>query len=64
MVSQAAAPDEMQVSPDGPEQYDLARMRHSAAHVMAEAVLDIFPDAKLAIGPAIDSGFYYDFELP
>ncbi len=64
MVSQAAAPDEMQVSPDNVEEYDLARMRHSAAHVMAEAVLDIFPDAKLAIGPAIDNGFYYDFDLP
>ncbi len=40
------------------------RMRHSAAHVMAEAVQEIFPDAKFAIGPAIEDGFYYDFELP
>jgi threonyl-tRNA synthetase len=39
-------------------------MRHSAAHVMAEAVLDLFPGAKLGIGPAIAEGFYYDFELP
>ncbi len=39
-------------------------MRHSAAHVMAEAVLALFPGAKLGIGPAIDNGFYYDFELP
>ena len=39
-------------------------MRHSAAHVMAEAVLSIFPDAKFGIGPAIENGFYYDFELP
>jgi len=39
-------------------------MRHSAAHVMAEAVLSIFPDAKLGIGPAIADGFYYDFDLP
>jgi len=39
-------------------------MRHSAAHVMAEAVLQLFPDAKLGIGPAIASGFYYDFDLP
>jgi threonyl-tRNA synthetase len=38
-------------------------MRHSAAHVMAEAVLDLFPDARLGIGPAIRGGFYYDFEL-
>jgi threonyl-tRNA synthetase len=39
-------------------------MRHSAAHVMAEAVLSLFPDAKFGIGPAIENGFYYDFELP
>ena len=39
-------------------------MRHSAAHVMAEAVLQLFPDAKLGIGPAIRDGFYYDFALP
>ncbi len=42
----------------------LHRMRHSAAHVMAEAVLEMFPDARLGIGPPIESGFYYDFELP
>jgi len=39
-------------------------MRHSAAHVMAEAVQSIFPDTKFGIGPAIENGFYYDFELP
>jgi threonyl-tRNA synthetase len=39
-------------------------MRHSTAHVMAEAVLDLFPGARLGIGPAIENGFYYDFELP
>ncbi len=38
-------------------------MRHSAAHVMAEAVLALFPGAKLGIGPAIKDGFYYDFDL-
>ncbi len=42
----------------------IQRMRHSAAHVMAEAVQEIFPDAKFAIGPAIEEGFYYDFDLP
>ena len=42
----------------------LETMRHSAAHVMAAAVLDLFPGAKLGIGPAIQDGFYYDFELP
>ncbi len=42
----------------------LHKIRHSAAHVMAEAVLQIFPEAKIAIGPAIENGFYYDFDLP
>src|SRR5271157_952937 len=42
----------------------LLEIRHSFAHVMAEAVLQMFPQAKLAIGPAIDDGFYYDFDLP
>lgn len=46
------------------EDEKLPIMRHSAAHVMAEAVLSIFPDAKFGIGPAIENGFYYDFELP
>jgi threonyl-tRNA synthetase len=45
------------------EQSDLYRIRHSAAHVMAEAVLEYFPEAKLAIGPPIEDGFYYDFDL-
>jgi threonyl-tRNA synthetase len=43
---------------------NLEIMRHSASHVMAEAVLSMFPDAKFAIGPAIEDGFYYDFDLP
>jgi threonyl-tRNA synthetase len=38
-------------------------IRHSAAHIMAQAVLDLFPGAKFAIGPAIEDGFYYDFEV-
>ncbi len=42
----------------------LERMRHSAAHIMAEAVQSLFPGAKFGIGPAIENGFYYDFELP
>jgi threonyl-tRNA synthetase len=42
----------------------LHRVRHSASHVMAQAVLEKFPGAKFAIGPAIDTGFYYDFDLP
>jgi len=41
----------------------LLKVRHSTAHVMAEAVVEVFPDAKIAIGPAIENGFYYDFDL-
>src|SRR5258705_2607825 len=39
-------------------------LRHSTAHVMAQAVTQLFPGAKYSIGPAIENGFYYDFELP
>jgi threonyl-tRNA synthetase len=42
----------------------LERMRHSASHVMAEAVQYLFPEARFGIGPNIEDGFYYDFELP
>jgi threonyl-tRNA synthetase len=55
---------DLQVEAKNEKEMKLARMRHSAAHVMAQAVLEKFPDAKLAIGPAIDTGFYYDFDLP
>jgi threonyl-tRNA synthetase len=55
----------MAVEPDKLSKEErLERLRHSASHVMAEAVLAMFPDAKLAIGPPIDTGFYYDFDLP
>jgi threonyl-tRNA synthetase len=43
---------------------ELDAMRHSTAHVMAEAVLDLFPGTKLGIGPAVADGFYYDFDVP
>src|ERR1700728_4116189 len=39
-------------------------LRHSTAHVLAQAVTDLWPGARYAIGPAIEDGFYYDFELP
>src|SRR3989337_156630 len=42
---------------------NLEALRHSASHVMAQAVMGIFPEAKLGIGPAIEDGFYYDFDL-
>ena len=50
-----------------PEDYkdsSLYRIRHSTAHVMAQAMLERFPEAKIAIGPPIEDGFYYDFDLP
>ncbi|OGY51826.1 MAG: threonine--tRNA ligase [Candidatus Buchananbacteria bacterium RIFCSPHIGHO2_02_FULL_45_11b] len=43
--------------------HNLQTLRHSASHVLAEAVLELFPEAKLGIGPAIEDGFYYDFDL-
>jgi threonyl-tRNA synthetase len=43
---------------------ELYRIRHSTAHIMAQAVLEMFPDGKVAIGPPIEDGFYYDFDLP
>jgi len=46
------------------EESDLYKIRHSAAHVMAQAVLEMFPEGKIAIGPPIEDGFYYDFDLP
>ena len=46
------------------EDSQLYKIRHSAAHVMAEAVIERFPEAKIAIGPPIEDGFYYDFALP
>ncbi|MCA9890991.1 MAG: threonine--tRNA ligase, partial [Anaerolineae bacterium] len=46
------------------EDSHLYRIRHSAAHIMAQAVLEAYPEAKIAIGPPIEDGFYYDFELP
>ena len=42
----------------------LYRLRHSAAHVMAQAVLERFPEGQIAIGPPTADGFYYDFDLP
>jgi threonyl-tRNA synthetase len=46
------------------EDSELYRIRHSAAHIMAQAVLEMFPKGKIAIGPPIEDGFYYDFDLP
>ena len=45
------------------DQQSLYLLRHTASHVLAHAVQELFPDAKFAIGPPIDEGFYYDFEV-
>ena len=50
------------ITPQTPEGREV--LRHSTAHVLAQAVTDLFPGARYAIGPAIEDGFYYDFELP
>ena len=47
-----------------PKSEKLPLLRHSIAHIMAEAVMNLFPGTKVAIGPAVDHGFYYDFDLP
>ena len=47
-----------------PKEERLSRMRHSAAHVLAEAMVELMPEAELGIGPPIETGFYYDFRLP
>jgi threonyl-tRNA synthetase len=46
------------------EESYIYRIRHSAAHIMAQAVMEMFPNAKIAIGPPVEDGFYYDFDLP
>jgi threonyl-tRNA synthetase len=46
------------------EESHLYRIRHSAAHIMAQAVVEMFPEAKYTIGPPVENGFYYDFDLP
>jgi threonyl-tRNA synthetase len=55
---------DLAVDPEDQRAFELARMRHSAAHLMAEAVQEMFPAARFGIGPAIENGFYYDFDLP
>jgi threonyl-tRNA synthetase len=55
------------MSHQGQERYEdshLYRIRHSSAHVMAQAVLELIPEAKYTIGPPVENGFYYDFDLP
>lgn len=64
MPGQTAPEHNKRLSKEEEKKAKLARMRHSAAHVMAGAVLKHFPQAEFAIGPAIENGFYYDMRLP
>ena len=52
------------IMPDPNSQEALDALRHSCAHVMAQAVQELFPGTKITIGPAIENGFYYDFDSP
>ena len=63
-MSQVMEKDDKKAAKEAARADRLYRIRHSTAHVMAEAVLRMFPDAKIAIGPPIENGFYYDFDLP
>jgi threonyl-tRNA synthetase len=61
LAAEVDAKDDLQpVLPGSPEALDV--LRHSTAHIMAEAVRDLFPGVKVAIGPSIENGFYYDFD--
>src|SRR5215208_1520236 len=58
---------EARMSQQVQEKYEesyLYKIRHSAAHIMAQAVVELFPEAKYTIGPPVENGFYYDFDLP
>ena len=57
-------PPKLEILTDRSGEEALALIRHDAAHVLATAVLDLYPGVKISIGPAIDNGFYYDFEFP
>src|SRR5712691_209718 len=56
--------DERKTLDERAQMSDLERLRHSAAHVLATAILRIWPEAQFAAGPPVETGFYYDVELP
>src|SRR2546429_4699162 len=60
----ANQPDERKTPDDRQKMTELERIRHSCAHVLATAILKVFPEAQFAAGPPVDNGFYYDLELP
>src|SRR5947209_796637 len=57
-------PAKIEILTDRSGEEALGLIRHDTAHVLAESVLELFPGVKISIGPAIEDGFYYDFEFP
>jgi threonyl-tRNA synthetase len=56
--------DERKTLEERAQMTDLERLRHSASHVLATAILKIWPEAQFAAGPPVENGFYYDVDLP
>ena len=63
MSAEQQEPKERKTLDDRAKMTELERIRHSAAHVMATAIVRLWPDAQFASGPAVENGFYYDVEL-
>ena len=63
-VAETVAATDGPPAPQGPQMTELERIRHSAAHVLATAILRLWPEAQFAAGPPVENGFYYDLELP
>src|SRR2546421_12892378 len=57
-------PQKLEILTDRSGEEALQLIRHDAAHVLAESVLELYPGVKISIGPPIDNGFYYDFDFP
>src|SRR5437764_12994632 len=62
--SDGGGPPKIEILTDRSGTDALRLMRHDAAHVLAEAVMELYPGVKISIGPPIEGGFYYDFEFP
>src|SRR5438477_3462118 len=63
MADEQQVPNERKTLDDRSKMTELERIRHSAAHVMATAILRLWPNAQFAAGPPVENGFYYDVEL-
>src|SRR5437588_2747719 len=59
-----SGPQKLEILTDRSGEEALQLIRHDAAHVLAEAVLELYPGVKISIGPPIENGFYYDFDFP